>query len=209
MEHSVICVQYIQKFVSGCVVVVTHYWQLKPGALSSISYNYHTFHFSEFHLVKPKLFLAEARCARAFWFQIEPSFICHVVGVWGRDWWVCCQFYHVMDTYSLVLWLYTDNMPTKIVMMQVLCKLCLHNICMVPCTKMHGAQCLCSTQVLITLNTQSHYWTLIDGLLCYSLANKAKNARVASTELDEKSEDTQSSSTASRWLQDSYYFWLW
>lgn len=66
LEHSVICVQYIQKFVSGCAVVVTHYWQLKPGALSSISYNYHTFHFSEFHLVKPKLFLAEARCARAF-----------------------------------------------------------------------------------------------------------------------------------------------
>ena len=24
------------------------------------------FHFSEYHLVKPKLFLAEARCARAF-----------------------------------------------------------------------------------------------------------------------------------------------
>lgn len=85
---------------------------------------------------------------------------------------------------------------------------------------MHGAQCLCSTQVehkhcahnqlsiQIILNTQSYYWTLIDGLLCYSLANKAKNARVASTasELDEKSEDTQSSSTASRWLQDSYYF---
>ena len=66
LEHSVICVQYIQKFVSGCAVVVTHYWQLKPGTLSSISYNYHTSHFSEFHLVKPKLFPAEARCARAF-----------------------------------------------------------------------------------------------------------------------------------------------
>ena len=45
-------------------------------------------------------------------------------------------------------------------------------------------------------------------LLCYSLENKTKNARVASTapELNEKSKDSRSSTTASRWSRYSYYF---